>query len=236
LIQFNATRGRDKVDDVDVVHVSGAAIQPSSTIRSLGVTFDCKLTFNKHVANVSKACYCHIRALRHVRESLPDEVAKTVACSIVCSRLDYCNSLFAGMTKSNIQTLQRIQNTIARVVLRLGKFEHITPALTQLHWLPVEHRITYKLATLTFKTVKTGQPAYLRELLNDYEPVRTLRSSSRNLLCQHKTNLVISKRAFSHSAAVVWNNLPDNIRDYHLTFDCFKTRLKTYLFNLAFSA
>jgi len=46
LIQFNATRGRDKVDDVDVVHVSGAANQPSSTIRSLGVTFDSKLTFN----------------------------------------------------------------------------------------------------------------------------------------------------------------------------------------------
>jgi len=236
MIQFNATRGRDKVDDIDVVHVSGAAIQPSSTIRSLGVTFDSKLTFNQHVANVSKACYCHIRALRHVRESLPDEVAKTVACSIVCSRLDYCNSLFAGMTKSNIQKLQRIQNTLARVILCLGKFEHITPALIQLHWLPVEHRLTYKLATLTFKTVQTGQPVYLRELLDDYEPVRTLRSSSRNLLCEHKTNLVISKRAFRHSAAVVWNNLPDNIRDPRLTIDCFKSRLKTHLFNLAFSA
>jgi len=140
------------------------------------------------------------------------------------------------MTKSNIHKLQRIQNTLARVILSLGKFEHITPALIQLHWLPVEHRLTYKLAILTFKTVQTGQPIYLRELLSDYEPVRTLRSSSRNLLCEHKTNLVISKRAFRHSAAVVWNNLPDNIRDSCLTIDCFRSRLKTvFLFNLAFS-
>ena len=137
------------------------------------------------------------------------------------------------MTKSNIHKLQRIQNTLARVILSLGKFEHITPALIQFHSLPVEHRLTYKLATLTFKTVQTGQPIYLRELLDDYEPVRTLRSSTR---CEHKTKLVISKRAFRHSAAVVWNNLPDNIRDPHLTIDCFKSRLKTYLFNLAFSA
>lgn len=140
------------------------------------------------------------------------------------------------MSKSNIHKLQRIQNTLARVILRLGKFQHISPALIHLHWLPVQHRITYKLALLTFKTIQTGQPAYLREILDDYEPVRTLRSSSRNLLCEHKTNLVISKRAFRHSAAAVWNNLPDNIRDPRLTVDCFKSRLKTHLFNSAFSA
>jgi len=70
----------------------------------------------------------------------------------------------------------------------------------------------------------------------DYEPVRTLRSSSRNLLCEHKTKLVISERAFRHSPAAVWNNLPDNIRDPRLTVDCFISRLKTYVFNSAFSA
>ena len=78
---------------------------------------------------------------------------------------NYCNSLLAGVTKFNIARLQRVQNTLARAVLRRGKYEHITPALRELHWLPVEHRITYKLATLAFKIKSSGQPMYLRELL-----------------------------------------------------------------------
>ena len=236
VIQFTACHGQDRVDDLASFQVSGTAIELSSTIKSLGVIFDSKLSFDKHVSNVSKACYCHIRALRHVRESLPDDVARTVACSIVGSRLDYCNSLLAGMTKMNIAKLQRVQNTLARTVIRLGKYDHITPAMKDLHWLPIEQRITYKLCTLAYKIKTTNQPTYLRELLVDYEPTRTLRSSAKHLLCQSKTKLVISSRGFRHSAAAAWNCLPDNFRDTNnITFDIFKRKLKTHLFSLAFS-
>jgi hypothetical protein len=235
VIQFTACHGHDRVDDLASFQVSGTAIELSATIKSLGVILDSKLTFDKHVSNISKACYCHIRALRHVRESLPDDVARTVACSIVGSRLDYCNSLLAGMTKSNIAKLQRVQNTLARTVLRLRKYDHITPALNDLHWLPIEQRITYKLCTLAYKIKTTNQPIYLRELLVDYEPTRTLRSSAKHLLCQYKTKLVIASRAFRHSAAAAWNSLPDNFRDNNITFDIFKRKLKTHLFSLAFS-
>ena len=201
VIQFTACHGHGRVDDVASFQVSGADIELSATIKSLGVILDSKLTFDKHVSNVIQACYCHIRALRHVRESLPDDVARTVACSIVGSRLDYCNSLLAGMTKLNTAKLQRVQNTLALTVIRLGKFDHITPALKDLHWLPIEQRITYKLCTLAYKIKTTNQPTYLRELLVDYEPTRTLRSSAKHLLCQSKTKLVIASRGFRHSAA-----------------------------------
>jgi hypothetical protein len=170
------------VEDVASFQVFDDAIKPSAVIRSLGVTLDRQLTFDQHVSNVSKACYGHIRALRHVRESLPSEVAKTVACSIVGSRLDYCNSLLDGMTQSNFTKLQRVQNALARTALRLRKYEHITPALSDLHWLHIEQRVTYKLCTSAYTITTTGQPTYLRELLVDYEPVRTLRSSAKHLL------------------------------------------------------
>jgi hypothetical protein len=123
LIQFTASRGRDRVDDINTVQVSDSAIRPSSYIKSLGVTLYSKLTFDQHVSNVCKACYFHILALNHVRMSLPDDVARTVACSIVGSRLDYCNSLYAGMSKSNVAKLQQVQNTLASAVLRHGKYE-----------------------------------------------------------------------------------------------------------------
>jgi len=117
VIQFAVGRGRGQVD-VETISIADVGIQPSPAVKSLGVTLDRQLTFDQHVANVCKACYFHTRALRHVRPSLPDDVAKIVACSIVGSRLDYCNSLFAGMSASNFDKLQRVQNTLARVVLR----------------------------------------------------------------------------------------------------------------------
>ena len=215
VIQFTATRGRDRVDDVTSLQVSNAAIKPSSTIKSLGVTLDRKLSFDAHVTNVCRLCYCHIRALRHVRESLPYDVARTVACSIIGSRLDYCNSLLAGTSKSNLVKLQRVQNTLAhtRVINRQVKSDHITPVLKELHWLPIENRVTFKLATLAYNIKSTGQPVYLRELLSDYEPVRTLRSSSRRLLTVNVANTVLATRGFRHSAVSVWNSLPDSIRN-----------------------
>ena len=235
MIQFTVSRGRDRVDDVTAVQVSDSSIRPSSFIKSLGVTLDSKLTFDQHVSSVCRACYFHIRALKHVRDSLPDDVARTVACSIVGSRLDYCNALYAGMFKSNVARLQRVLNALARTVLRRGKYEHTTPALRELHWLPIEHRITYKLVTLAHRIKSTGLPVYLRELLTDYEPARPLRSSSRNLLCQYKTKLVVASRGFRHSAAAARNNLPDNIRCIN-SLNNFKLRLKTHLFKLSFTA
>ena len=205
VIQFTAVRGRDKVDDVPSVGLSNAIIQPASSIRSLGVTLDRKLSFDQHVNNTFRSCYHHIRAVRHIRESLPDEVAKTVACSVIGSRLDYCNALLSGMSKSNITKLQRVQNTLARVVLRRRKFECITPALKELHWLPVQYRVTFKTAVLVHSMKNTGQPAYLRQLLQDYEPVRSLRSSTKNLNCKTAAGTVLTSRGFRHSAVYVWN-------------------------------
>ena len=69
---------------------------------------------------------------------------KIVACSIIGSRLDYCNSLYVGMSESNFVKLQRVQNTLARVVTGHKRSDHITPVLADLHWLPVNSRVTVK--------------------------------------------------------------------------------------------
>jgi hypothetical protein len=124
---------------------------------------------------------------------------------------------------------------LARVTVQQGKFDRITPVLKQLHWLPIEQRITFKLATLSYNIKSTGQPAYLRELLSDYQPVRTLRSSSKHLLTVNVADTVLATRGFRHSAVAVWNSLPDSIRDSS-NIDIFKRKVKTLLFNAAFVA
>ena len=225
---------RSTVNNVASVCVSGVTVQTAETIKSLGVIIDRRLSFDQHVNNVCKSCYFHIRALRHVRDSLPDDVARTVAISIVTSRLDYCNGLYYGMSSANLDKLQRVQNTLARVVLRLRRFDHITPALIELHWLPIRQRITFKLATITFKLVHTHRPSYLYELISDYQPTRELRSSGQRLLSDIITSTVTGSRAFKHSAVTVWNkHLPTNIRTCD-NYCSFRRQLKTLLFRTAY--
>ena len=74
------------------------------------------------------------------------DVAKTVACSIAWSRLDYCNALLYGISDKNIQKLQRVQNNLARVALKAPRQTPTEQMLSILHWLPIEHRIRYKMA------------------------------------------------------------------------------------------
>ena len=90
------------------------------TIYTIGICrwffYQTSIMNKKHVSEVGKASYFHIRALRHIRSSLTIDAAKTVASAIVGSRLDYCNSLLACTSVLNLSYLQLVQNTLARVV------------------------------------------------------------------------------------------------------------------------
>ena len=105
-----------------------------------------------------------------------------------------------------------VQNTLARVVIGHKKFDHITPVLSELHWLPVKKRVTFKIATLTYKIHHCGQPAYLASVVANYVPARELRSSSKEKIEPVYVRTVTASRAFGPSAAAVWNGLP---RDRH---------------------
>ena len=165
-------------ESIQSISVAGSPIKLQSSIKSLGVHLDSKMSFDKHVSEVCRASYFHIRALRHIRSSLTTDAAKIVASAIVGSRLDYCNSLPAGTSVQNLSRLQLVQNTLARVVAQKPRYCHITPVLIDLHWLPVCQRIEFKIATTAFKVLHYQQPSYLAEMLPRYTPSRSLRPSA----------------------------------------------------------
>ena len=105
--------------DASSVKITGCPIVPSNSIKNLGVLIDSTLSFNSQVDSTCKAIHFHLRALKHIRKSITIDTAKTIACSIIGSRLDYCNSLLAGTSERNIMKLQRAQNTAARIVMNL---------------------------------------------------------------------------------------------------------------------
>ena len=177
------------------------------------MTIDPKLSFDQHVRNICKSSYSNIRALRYVRSTLTHDTAASIASAIVPTRLDYCNSLLYGTTARNIVKLQRIQNSLARVVSGKRKFDHIAPTLKDLHWLLIRERITYKIGCLMFKAKCIGQPPCLADKLHMRVNSRSLRSSGHEVLAIPFDGSNIAFRAFSVAGPHVWNSLPIRVRD-----------------------
>ena len=113
------------------------------------------------------------------------------------------------------------------------KRNHITPVLAELHWLPVQQCIQFKILVFVFKSLNQLAPTYLCELIKPYEPSRNLHSSSSSNLSIRIPKTNFGARAFSIAGPTLWNNLP---RDLKLlsTLSEFKSSLKTHLFNEAF--
>ena len=97
--------------------------------------------------------------MTQIRASLNPEASKTIAAAIVGPRLDFCISLPACTSDSNLTRLQLVQNSLARVVAQKPRFCHITPVLFDLHWLPVCHRICFKIAAVAFRVLQFQQPS-----------------------------------------------------------------------------
>ena len=154
--------------------------------------------------------------------------------AFITSKLHLLNSLLLGMPHNQINKLQHIQNIAARIVTRTKRSEHITPVLKQLHWLPIEYRIQFKVLLYVYKALNGCAPGYLSDLIEQYSPPRLLRSDSQLLLCVPKSRTkTYGDRAFANIAPRLWNNLPPSIRCAK-TVEAFKRHLKTHLFKCAF--
>ena len=196
----------------------------------LVLNLDKNLSLTYHINETCKKATNAIRSIGRIRKYITKENLKLLVNALVISRLDYCNSILYGLPKQDLDKLQRIQNTAARLITGTKRYEHIKPALRELHWLPVESRIIFKISLITFKIIHGLCPAYLSSLLQLYQPQRSLRSSSKLLFTVSTVNTATyGERAFSFSAPILWNNLPDPIKNT-TSLSSFKSALKTFLF------
>ncbi|KAK3545153.1 hypothetical protein QTP70_001667 [Hemibagrus guttatus] len=160
------------------ISLSNSMISPSASARNLGVTMDNQLSFSSHVTNVTRSCRFLLYNIRRIRPFLSTQATQVLVQSLVILRLDYCNSLLAGLPLNAIRPLQMIQNAAARLVFNLPKFSHTTPLLRSLHWLPVAARIRFKTLMLAYKAKNGPAPSYLKALITPCTASRSLRSTS----------------------------------------------------------
>lgn len=217
-----------------VVKVGDNDVTPSEAVRYIGVLLDKHLSMDKYIDSVCKSARFHLFNIGRIRHLLTRGACEQIIHAFVSSRLDYGNALLYGLSQRQLMKLQRVQNSAARIVARIGRYDHITPVMKELHWLPIAHRVRFKIALLVYKCVHGLAPEYLTELLHLATPARPLRSAQlTNLLRRHRSTNTLSDRAFSTHAPAIWNELPESVR---ATDDLvgFKKKLKTHLFTLAY--
>ena len=171
LLWFGSVTELRKVDpSLRSLTVGTDVIQPVDVVRDLGVYFDSHLTMKAHVARVARTCFFHLRRLRSIRRSLGRDVTARLVSALVISRLDYCNSVLTHLPASTLAPLQRVLNAAVRLVHDLGPREHVTPAMYELHWLPIAEKIKFKLCLLVHHAVNGRAPSYLTELVTSQHP------------------------------------------------------------------
>ena len=214
--------------------IAGEVIQAKSCVRNLGIYMDNEMKMNQHIQHVVRVCYGKLRKSRSFRKYLSQDATKTLVHAVIISHIDYANSLLFGISQHLIDKLQRIQNAAARLILGYRKHDSISPGLMKLHWLPVQYRIRFKIATITFKVLSTNEPVYLRNLLEIQQKTRTRRSGQGLTLRVPRSKLKSAgDRSFRICAPMIWNSLPATVKNAR-TLPEFKKNLKTFYFRSAF--
>ena len=235
-VNFAPLHYQRKLQPFPPICIGAETIHPSDKARNLGAIFDSEMSMMPHVNSVARKMYCSVRLIKQIRPFLDHASCATLIQCLVTSHLDFNNSLLANCPTSTLYILQKAQNCSARLLTGAKLRDHITPVLVDLHWLPVHLRIVFKLLVLVYKGVNhTDAPSYIANWLVHPQPVRSLRSASDvTKLSVPRTNKSYGDRSFSTAGPTVWNNIPQNIREFDNLFS-FRKNLKTYIFKYMFT-
>ena len=153
-----------------------------------------------HVSAITRACYFHLRRIRQVRRCLNEHCLRILVQALVLSRIDYCNSILTGLPNSTLQPLTSVLHAAARLIKDLQPHNHISPALQQLHWLPIHSRIHFKICLLMYNIYSGSSPQYMSSMVTPCSSIlsrKSLRSASKGDFVCTRSCLQFGNRAFS---------------------------------------
>jgi hypothetical protein len=196
------------------IPVLSSQVRVVETARNLGVVIDSQLSMSAQVSAVCRGCYYQLRQLRPLTKCMTKDAIKTLTHAFISSRLDYCNALYYGITDGLISRLQSVQNAAARLVTGLGRRDHVTPVLQQLHWLPIRRRVLFKLMTCVHRSLAGAAPAYLADECNLISDVGScsLRSTDCQTCVVRRSRNHFGDRCFAVAGPSIWNRLPLHLK------------------------
>lgn len=166
------------------IRIGDSSIIPSTQVRYLGIIFDSSLSMEPRSVCMS------IRNIGHIRKYLDKHTTEILVHAFITSKIDMGNSLLFDIKRNQLKRLQHLQNIAAKLVSLTSKYSHIT-VLQDLHWLPISHRIQYKLALFIFEILHNNAPEYLINLIHPY-------TSAHTRLCSNELMIINNNKKLQH--------------------------------------
>ena len=230
-ILFGSKRQLEKCTTKSII-INENEIESVKCIRYLGAFLDENLNFKDHVNKKCRTAMFNYQKIKCIRKYLTTEATEVLVLSLVISHLDYCNVILYGISQGEIIKMQRIQNMCAKLVLNRKKYDSSKKALSDLHWLPIKCRISFKILTFMYNCSVGQAPEYLKELLTKKTSnvnLRSSRNSESHYNVPFNKRKTFSDRSFSTIGPKLWNELPTSVQNSG-SIDIFKNKLKNYFF------
>ena len=228
LVIFGSRQMTAKVSDFRLF-LLGKELEPVKAARDLGVTLDSNLTYNEHIVSTVSSCMSRLGQINRVKYIF-DKRALIIIINALVSKLFYCSSVWSNTTQANLDKLQAVQNFACRILCGAKKFEHITPLLKGLHWLPIRQQLYFRFAVLVFKCMTRCAPEYLTSKLVRRSAVSTRNTRNNQLLDIPLFRTASGQRTFQYRATSLWNALQPALK-LSPSVTVFKRLLRQKLFN-----
>ena len=208
---------RKENDKSYLIRSDRKSIAQETTVKLLGVTFDQNLSWTSHIINITKASYGILRVLKTFKRFTPFKVRKSLAESLVLSRLNYCNVVFGQLPKYLQNRLQRVENCAAGYVL--GRYAKLIDVV-HLNWLPIVESIDYNIVKCAFKSLHDKNwPLYLH--CETVKHRRVLRSNGQG------PKIDYAEKCTFQNQCEIFNDLPITIRQCE-DQDIFTTKVRRF--------
>ena len=128
LMWCSSSRRRHLIPSDDLT-VGSDVIVPVETVRDLGLYLDTTMSMRRHITQLTSTCFGVLRQIRSIRRCLTSSARTMLVACFVFARLEYCNAMFAGLPRCDLDRLQSIQNAAVRLIVGASQFDHVTPLL-----------------------------------------------------------------------------------------------------------
>ena len=213
-----------KLPDVRL-SLMGKEFTSEKVVKDLGVTFDPNLTFYDHILKTVSSCMSSLAQINRVKYIFDKNTLMIVINALVFSKLFYCSSVWSNAATTHLLKLQAVQNFAARIVSNTRKFDHVTPVLKDLRWLPVNSQLYYRDAVLAFKCMTGQAPAYLSSPFLRRAEISGRETRNSQLLNVPLFKTTTGQRTFFYRTVSLWNSLETNLK-LSESLDIFKRRLR----------
>lgn len=227
LMVFGSRQMHSRLDTPSLTFM-GRELVPEHTAKDLGVILDKNLTYDEHITKTVSSCMSCLGQISRTKHVFDKCTLLTIINTLVFSKLFYCSNVWANTSKSNINKLQGIQNFAARIATSTHKYDHITPVLKELKWLPVATQLYFRSAIMAYKCLTSRVPEYLSSQFSKRGEISGRATRSSQMLNIPLFKSASGQRTFYYRTVSIWNSMDSSLKTLEKV-SAFKFYLKRKL-------